>query len=364
MTTLQGKRPGRARQGDEPGPLVDPRHHCGRAAHGGARHDDHDHRPALGAARARVLQHGPAVGGHGLYVGLRRLPPPRRAHQRHDRAEAHADDRRRRLRPGVGRRRSVADDTHVDRRPRAAGSLRRAVGPLGAVDPHLDLLRPARTWPGLRDLRHHRHRRLCLRAHPRRLLDPVRRLALVPLRQPPDRGAGALRRLATDPHAAGHSGHPAGRARRGPRVRRPGRPRVRPGRSRHQRMGRHPCHRVAGRLGCAPERVRPVAEQGPQSPPPAARGAQPEPGRLIHHDPAGRHRDVRDVPLPHLPAADDRPLLPPQDRHRLPPAHGHERAGGHAGGQPPDAPRAHPAVGGPGPPAGRARRLSLHAVDP
>ena len=134
---------GSSGQGDEPGPPVDPRHHCGRAAHGGARHDDHDHRPALGAARSRVLQHGPAVGGHRLHARLRRLPPPGRAHQRHVRAEAHADDRRGRLRPGVGRRRGVADDAHADRRPRAAGTLRRAAGPLGAVDPHLDLLRPA-----------------------------------------------------------------------------------------------------------------------------------------------------------------------------------------------------------------------------
>ena len=184
MTTLQDTDAGAHRQGDDPGPPVDPRRHRRGAAHGGARHDDHDHRPALGAARARLLQHRSAVGGHRLHVGVRRLPPPRRAHQRHDRAEAHADDRRDRLRPGVGRRRSGADHAHADRRPRAAGPLRRAVGPVGAVDPHLDLLRPEGAGACLRDLRHHRHRRVRLRAHPRRLPDPVRRLALVPVREP------------------------------------------------------------------------------------------------------------------------------------------------------------------------------------
>ncbi len=113
----------------------------------------------------------------------------------------------------------------------------------------------------------------------------------------------------------------------------------------------------------APRRVRPVAEQGPQSASPVARGAQQEPGGLVHHDPAGRDRHVRDLPVPDLPAADRRPLLTAQDRHRLPPADGHERAGGDAGGQPPDAARADPAAGGPGPAAGRARRFALHPAD-
>ena len=106
VTTLQEVECGRGSgQGDEPGPLVDPRRHRQRPAHGGARHDDHDHRPALGAARPRVLQHRSAVGRHRLHAGLRRLPAPGWPHQRHVRPEAHADDRRPRLRPGVGRRR-------------------------------------------------------------------------------------------------------------------------------------------------------------------------------------------------------------------------------------------------------------------
>ena len=99
------------------------------------------------------------------------------------------------LRTGVGPRRRGPDHAHADRRPRAAGPLRRAAGALGALDPDLDLHRPTRAGPGLRDLRHHRHRRLRLRAHPRRLPDPVRRLALVPVRQPAHRRARPLRRL-------------------------------------------------------------------------------------------------------------------------------------------------------------------------
>ena len=134
---------------------------------------------------------------------------------------------------------AVADHAHADRRPRAAGPLRRAAGAVGALDPHLDLLRPEGAGARLRDLRHHRHRRVRLRAHPRRLPDPVRRLALVPLREPAHCGTGPPRCLPADPHASGHPRHPAGRARRRPRVRRPGRPGVRARRGRRQRLGRH-----------------------------------------------------------------------------------------------------------------------------
>ena len=61
--------------------------------------------------------------------------------------------------------------------------------------------RPSRAGSGLRDLRDHRHRRLGVRADPRGLPDRVRRLALVPLRQPAHRGTGPDRRLQNDPGA-------------------------------------------------------------------------------------------------------------------------------------------------------------------
>ena len=133
---------------------------------------------------------------------------------------------------------------------------------------------------------------------------------------------GAFRLI---PTRAGHTRHPARRARRRPRVRGTGGARLRARRSRHQRLGGHRCDRGPGRRRPAPRRLRPVAEQRPQSPPAAARRPQPEPGGLVHHHLAGRHRDVRDLPVPHLPAPDRRPLLPAQDRHRLPSADGHER---------------------------------------
>ena len=55
---------------------------------------------------------------------------------------------------------------------------------------------------------------------------------------------------------------------------------------------------------------------------------------------------VRDVPLPHLPAADRRRLLAAEDGRGLPPPHGRQRPDRHPAGQPADAPPAHPAAGG------------------
>ena len=83
--------------------------------------DHHDHRPAVGPAVARILQRRPAVGGDGLHVGVRRPAAPRRPDQRHDRAQADPDDRRRRLRRRLRPRRRVPDHRHAHRRPGPAG---------------------------------------------------------------------------------------------------------------------------------------------------------------------------------------------------------------------------------------------------
>ena len=176
------------------------------------------------------------------------------------------------LRPGVGRRRRRPDHPHADRRPRAAGPLRRAAGAVGAVDPHLDLHRPAGAGSGLRDLRHHRHRRIRLRADPRRLPDRVRRLALVPVREPAHRGAGPLRRLHHDPRrarASAASGSTCSASSSAAVAWSPSST----GSARPARAGGAPPTSsspwsLAGvLLGC----VHPVAEQGPQSAPAAAR---------------------------------------------------------------------------------------------
>ena len=72
-------------------------------------------------------------------------------------------------------------------------------------------------------LRHDRHRRLGFRADPGWLPHRVRRLALVPVRQPAHRRTRALRGLHHDPRARGMRGVRLDVLGRGPRVRRPGR---------------------------------------------------------------------------------------------------------------------------------------------
>jgi hypothetical protein len=88
----------------DPRQLVDAGHHRRGPAHGGSRHDDHDHRVTVGAAVIGILQRRSPVGGHRLHVGFRRTPPPGWTHQRHDRSQAHAPDRRDRICPGVSAR--------------------------------------------------------------------------------------------------------------------------------------------------------------------------------------------------------------------------------------------------------------------
>ena len=105
--------------------------------------------------------------------------------------------------------------------------------------------------------------------------------------------------------------------------------------------GGHRRHRRFRRRRGAARRVHRVAEQRSQSP------AATRCSRNRNH--AGSFVTIllavtgmfRDVPVPHVPAANRRSLLPPQGRGRLPPPHGDEsHSPGHTGGQPPDAPRA------------------------
>ena len=159
------------------------------------------------------------------------------------------------------------------------------------------------------------------------------------------------------PTRQGIARRPAGRAGRRARVRRAGRTRLRTGRGRHQRVGRHRRHRGPRRsLAVLLASFVLWQSKGPNPLLPLRVVRNRNRAGSFLDDSAGRHRDVRDLPLLDLPVPDRRPLLPAQDRRRLPPADGHERAGGHAGGQPPDAPRADPAARRPRPAAGRAGR--------
>ncbi len=81
-----------------------------------------------------------------------------------------------------------------------------------------------------------------------------------------------------------------------------------------------------------------------------------------HH--AGHRRDVRHLPLPHLPAPDDRPLLTAQDRRRLPPLAGAERSGRHPGGEPPDDQGSGPVPDRARTAAGGGRRRPPHDAHP
>ena len=69
------------------------------------------------------------------------------------------------------------------------------LGSLGALLVEHHLHRPTRASSGVWDLRHDCHQRLCFRPDPWRVLDPVPRLALVPVRQPAHRRSRRIRRL-------------------------------------------------------------------------------------------------------------------------------------------------------------------------
>ena len=62
--------------------LAHPRRHRDRPAHGRARRDDREHRPAVRAGGARLRRRRAPVDRHGLRARLRQPPAPRRSHRR------------------------------------------------------------------------------------------------------------------------------------------------------------------------------------------------------------------------------------------------------------------------------------------
>jgi hypothetical protein len=126
--------------------LVDSRRGRAGAADGGAGRHDCEHRAALGPACAGVLQRRPAVGGDGVFAGLRRAAAARRPAVGSGRPAADADHRPGGLRRGVGAGRRGDQLRGAGDRPRRAGGVRGDAGSGRAVDANRDVHRPGRAW--------------------------------------------------------------------------------------------------------------------------------------------------------------------------------------------------------------------------
>ena len=98
-----------------------------------------------------------------------------------------------RLRHRLGDRRSGAVLRHARRRAGAAGRVRRAAGPVRAGASHGHVRRLAGPREGVRHLRRDRRRRRIGRPAARRRADAAAVLALVPVRQRPDRDPDGAR---------------------------------------------------------------------------------------------------------------------------------------------------------------------------
>ena len=155
-------------------PVGGPRPPRCRPADGRARRDDREHRAALRAEGAALLQRQPPVGHHRLRAGLRQPAAARRQARRPLRPQVDADRRPVRFRPGLRPRRPRAVLRDARRRPRAAGRLRRDPRPVRAGPADRDLRGLARPAQGVRHLQRDRRRRRLRRPAPRRRADPER----------------------------------------------------------------------------------------------------------------------------------------------------------------------------------------------
>ena len=137
------------------------------------------------------------MGHHRLHAGLRRSAFARGTHCRHRRAQACLCPGSRRVRDRLGRGwvstvlRSPAGGAGI------AGWLRRAARPDRTLAAGGDLHRAARTGHGIRGLWLDRRQRRRHRPPVGRGADAVPELALVPVRERPDRGGGRHWRMAS-----------------------------------------------------------------------------------------------------------------------------------------------------------------------
>ena len=131
-------------------PLADPGRDRPRPADGGPRRHDREHRAAVGPDGPRVLRRLASMGDHGVRAGLRLVAAPRRTDQRPHRSQMDVHRGSHRIRRRLRDRRRRAFVRGSDRRPRAAGRIRRAPRAGRALDRHDDLHGPGRASEGVR----------------------------------------------------------------------------------------------------------------------------------------------------------------------------------------------------------------------
>jgi hypothetical protein len=174
---------------------------------GGDRHLHDGRRATVDPGRAGPADCRPAVGGHRLRAGLRRIRAARRARGRPAGAASHVRDLaggvRRLLRPGWARHGGLDADPRPVRDRRGRGLPH----PGRSVDHHHDVRRGAAAGPGPARLRRYRRRRILTRDGHRR---PAHRPALAV-------GVLRARRRGRRPAGRGHThAPPPGRSARRP----------------------------------------------------------------------------------------------------------------------------------------------------
>ena len=158
------------------------------------RRDDREHRAAVGAEGARLLQREPPVGRHRLRARVRQPAAARRPPRRPLRPQVDLHRRPDRLRRWPRRSAAPPRASACSSRARALqGAFGALLAPsaLGAADD--DVHRPRRARQGVRHLRRDRRRRRGARPAARRDPHRVPVLALVPVREPPVRDPGRRR---------------------------------------------------------------------------------------------------------------------------------------------------------------------------